>query len=178
MNKDENHLLAPSRTGVLSHLDRVALEDKVDRSLTPMGRQGGSENTTIVELPDMSLGIIIIVRDLLKENTLGVARTAMSVMDTEELSAIRQCVATIVICHWEVEAPVNTQTLATTTIRDEAEDIATEVADFDILLWGRRGLRMTVAFGGCAAGGGIRRKTTSETLAIRLTLDMCDLGRG
>jgi len=44
-------------------------------------------------------------------------------------------------------------------------------------LYARRSLRMTVAFGGRAAGRGIRRKTTSETLAIRLTLDVCDLGR-
>jgi hypothetical protein len=42
---------------------------------------------------------------------------------------------------------------------------------------GRRRFRMTVAFGSQAAGGGIRRKATSETFAIRLTPEMCDLGR-
>ena len=51
------HLLTPSSTGVPSQLDRIALEDKVGRNLIPtMVCPGSSENTTIVERPDMVLG--------------------------------------------------------------------------------------------------------------------------
>ena len=81
------HLLTPSSTGVPSQLDRIALEDEVGRNLIPtMVCPGSSENTTVVERPDMVLGcilmsvyrcqqksvtentIVFIVRDLLKEN--------------------------------------------------------------------------------------------------------------
>jgi len=183
MNKHKFHWYAPSSSSVPGQLDRVALEDKVRGCPTPTRVFPGSrEKTATVKRPDMILGIVVVAGDLLEENTRGMARaqgTAMSVMATEELCSIRyrQCVATTVKDHWEVEAPANAETMAATT-RNKAKYIAMKVTDFDIFPLGRRrSLRWTVAFGSRAARGGIRRKATSETFAIRLTPEIRDLGR-